>query len=87
MDDAERPSSRSTPDSTDFEKIEKEDLMDAPSGFQPDSSTHLEDALRGAGDAPRIKLESPTASTSDPPTPEEDSGKVQQCGLISYLYS
>lgn len=74
MDEFERPSSRSTPDSTDFEKIEKEDVMEAPSGFEPDSSTHLEDALRGGGDAPRIKLESPTASVSGPPTPVDDQG-------------
>lgn len=77
MDEFERPSSRSTPDSTDFEKIEKEDVM----GFQADSSTHLEDALRDARDAPRIKLESPTASTSNPPTPTDE----HSSGLISSL--
>ena len=81
MDEFERPSSRSTPDSTDFEKIEKEDVMEAPSGFEPDSSTHLEDALRGGGDAPRIKLESPTASVSGPPTPVDDQGDFHDQGF------
>jgi len=71
--DPQHPSSRSTPDSTDFEKVEREDVMDAPMGFEADSPTPEDAALRGAGDAPppRIKLESPTTASSGPPTPAD----------------
>lgn len=66
------PSSRSTPDSTDFEKVEKEDVMDAPTGFEPDSSTGLEEAFHGSGDVPEMKLGHSAASSGIPSPTEEE---------------
>ena len=62
--DPHHPSSRSTPDSTDFEKVEREDVMEAAAAAaataEADSSTRDEALGGGGGDTPSIKLESPT---------------------------
>jgi len=83
--DPHHPSSRSTPDSTDFEKVEREDVMEAAAAAAADSSTG--EALRGGGDAPRIKLESPTNDSNSDEAASSSSGDPGSRDIFSFLDS
>jgi len=85
------PSTTSSPDSSDFEKVEKEDLIGAmnsvsPSGFEPDSSTG-HDAFRGAGDAPEMKVETPSSKQSAASASAASTPASEHADLFGFLQS